>query len=271
MTTDRPAGDLGRKLREARERKGVSLRQIANSTKIAASVLEGLERNDISRLPGGIFGRGFVRAFASEIGLDPETTIQEFIAQFPDEVVTAGHPQARQFEDREALESDRRMTSTFMWLIALSIPIAAVVVYFTAAGRQLRPEAADEARVAQSPPPPASSVAPAGDAAATGIEQPADGRPADRGAADQLTATIAVKRACWVSATVDDQKQVSRTLQPGDPQTFVIRRQLVLTAGDAEAITLTINGASARPLGKPGQVVTTRLTPANFKEYLAAP
>src|SRR5437667_2581606 len=107
--------DFGGKLREARERRGISLRQIANATKISVSVLEGLERNDISRLPGGIFGRAFVRSFASEIGLDPEATIQEFIAQFPDEVVTAGHPQARQFEDREALESDRRMTSTFMW------------------------------------------------------------------------------------------------------------------------------------------------------------
>src|SRR2546428_6588805 len=131
MAVDRASSDFGGKLREARERRGVSLRQIANATKIAVSVLEGLERNDISRLPGGIFGRAFVRSFASEIGLDPEAIIQEFIAQFPDDVVTAGHPQARQFQDREALETDRRMTSTFMWLVALSIPIAAVVVYFT--------------------------------------------------------------------------------------------------------------------------------------------
>ena len=267
MTTDRPVGDLGRKLREARERKGVSLCQIANSTKIAVSVLEGLERNDITRLPGGIFGRAFVRAFASEIGLDPEATIQEFIAQFPDDVVTAGHPQARQFEDREALESDRRMTSTFMWLIALSIPIAAVVVYVTAAGRQSRPEAA-EAPVARSAPP-ASSAPQAGDAAAPGLDPSADGGPTEA-AADQLTAVVVVKRACWVSAIVDDEKQVSRTLQPGDPQTFVVRRELVLTAGDADAVTLTINGAAAKPLGKPGEVVTTRLTLANFKEYLAA-
>src|SRR5205823_8461432 len=125
MPADRTSDDFGSRLRDARERRGVSLRQIANATKISMGVLEALERNDISRLPGGIFGRAFVRSFASEIGLDPEATIQEFIAQFPDEVVTAGHPQARQFEDREALESDRRMTSTFMWLIALSIPIAA--------------------------------------------------------------------------------------------------------------------------------------------------
>src|ERR1700704_860191 len=107
MSPERPAGDLGRKLREARERRGVSLRQIADRTKIAVSVLEGLERNDISRLPGGIFGRAFVRSFATEIGLDPETTIQEFIVQFPQDSVTVGHPPSVQQVDNEAIESDR--------------------------------------------------------------------------------------------------------------------------------------------------------------------
>ena len=87
---DRPPGDFGRSLREARERRGVSLRQIANATKIGMSALEALERNDISRLPGGIFSRGFVRSYAVEVGLDPEATIQEFIAQFPHDSVTAG-------------------------------------------------------------------------------------------------------------------------------------------------------------------------------------
>ena len=57
-------GDVGAMLREARERRGLSLRQIANSTKIAMMTLEALERNDIARLPGGIFSRSFVRAYA---------------------------------------------------------------------------------------------------------------------------------------------------------------------------------------------------------------
>src|SRR5471032_277285 len=101
---NRPAGDFGRKLREARERRGVSLRQIANATKIGMSALEALERNDISRLPGGIFSRAFVRSYAIEVGLDPEATIQEFIAQFPQDSVTAGHPALTQAEDHEAIE-----------------------------------------------------------------------------------------------------------------------------------------------------------------------
>src|SRR6266446_1093992 len=121
MSADRTTGGFGAKLRDARERRGVSLRQIANATKIAMSALEALERNDISRLPGGIFSRAFVRSYAIEVGLDPEATIQEFIAQFPHDSVTAGHSTLTQAEDHEAIESDRRTATTFVRLIALSI------------------------------------------------------------------------------------------------------------------------------------------------------
>ena len=91
MSSDRPAsGDFGAKLRAARERRGISLREIASATKISVAALEALERNDISRLPGGIFSRAFVRSYAGEVGLDPEATIQDFIGQFPQDTVTAG-------------------------------------------------------------------------------------------------------------------------------------------------------------------------------------
>src|SRR5713226_10104765 len=114
MAADRPSSGFGATLREARERRGVSLRQIANATKISVAALEALERNDISRLPGGIFSRAFVRSYAIEVGLDAEATIQEFITQFPNDSVTAGHPASDQVEDREAVESDRRTAGTFL-------------------------------------------------------------------------------------------------------------------------------------------------------------
>src|SRR6202163_3876365 len=127
---DRPPGDFGRSLREARERRGVSLRQIANATKIGMSALEALERNDISRLPGGIFSRAFVRSYAIEVGLEPEETIREFIAQFPHDSVTAGHPTSAQLEDVGALDRDRRTSSALLRLIAFGLPIVGVVLYF---------------------------------------------------------------------------------------------------------------------------------------------
>jgi len=82
------AGDFGARMRHTREQRGVSLRQIAQTTKLSVSALEALERNDISRLPGGIFSRAFVRSYAAEIGVDPEDTVRDFLVQFPRESVT---------------------------------------------------------------------------------------------------------------------------------------------------------------------------------------
>src|SRR5437879_9252337 len=116
MSADSSAGSFGVKLRDARESRGISLRQIANATKISVSALEALERNDISRLPGGIFSRAFVRSYALEVGLDPEETIREFLAQCPHDFATAGHPSSERPEDSDTLESERRMASTFLRL-----------------------------------------------------------------------------------------------------------------------------------------------------------
>ena len=260
----------------------MTLRQIANATKISVSVLDALERNDISRLPGGIFGRAFVRSYAIEVGLDPEATIQDFIGQFPHDSVTQGRPTAEQTGDNETVESDRRMAGTFLSLVAISIPIAVAVLYFgTSAGRRApaqtsapaattAPAAAPAEKPPVETPPPPSAAAPESTppvvaATARAIEPPA---PSAAAAGDVLSVGLSVRRPCWVSATVDGQKRIERLLAAGDRQTIEVRREIVLTAGDAAAIDLTLNGAGARPLGKPGDVVTVRMNLANFKDYL---
>src|ERR1041384_4666571 len=149
MTAQKSASGFGDKLREARERRGLSLRQIANATKISMITLEALERNDITRLPGGIFGRGVVRSYALEVGLDPESTIDEFMGQFPHDSVTAGHPTTTQTEDHEAVESDRRMAMTFLRIVLISAAVT-FVIYFAVRGR----------RVEHTAPHPAPAVAP---------------------------------------------------------------------------------------------------------------
>jgi cytoskeleton protein RodZ len=257
MPSERPSGGLGKKLREARDRRGLSLGQIASSTKIAVSILDALERNDISRLPGGIFGRAFVRSFASEVGLDPEAAIQEFIAQFPHDSVTVGHSPSERTDEGETIESDRRMASTFVGLIALSIPIAAFVVYIGATGRGAQPALAHHAAT----PDRARAAAPPGDGHAA-LEAP-DG--------DGLTVDLSVRRPCWVSAIVDGNKEIDGMLPAGDRRTIHVRRELVLTTADGGAIEMMVNGAAAKPLGKSGNAVTARLDPMNFRQYLLAP
>src|SRR6185295_2423673 len=71
-------------IRSERERRNISIASIAASTKIKASLFEGLERGDVSQWPAGIYRRSFVRAYAEAIKLDPETVCRKFAENFPD-------------------------------------------------------------------------------------------------------------------------------------------------------------------------------------------
>ena len=116
--------DFGMKMKRLREERGVSLRQIADVTRISVSVLEALERNDISRLPGGIYGRAFVRSYAIEVGLDPEQAVRDFLSQFPQDSVIAGSPHAM---DLGHVPPPRRGGSSIV-VVAISAVIGAIVL-----------------------------------------------------------------------------------------------------------------------------------------------
>src|SRR5690242_4332392 len=244
MAPDRSVGDFGGKLRDARERRGISLRQIANRTKISAAALEALERNDISRLPGGIFSRAFVRSYASEVGLDPEATIQEFIAQFPQDSVTAGHSRSDQAEDTELFESDRRVASSVLWMILVSVPLAGLVLYFSMwRGRAEEPAGVDTGAAAPAAPAATAAAAPVA-TAAEAVSAPASAPPSAAAAEstvstapastsspapasppaqprgeDRLTIVLSARRPVFVSATADGKKAIGRLLQTGERET----------------------------------------------------
>lgn len=75
---------FGARLRAQRERQEISLSVIAEQTKIRSSLLDGLERDDVSHWPGGIFRRSYVRTYAQAIGLDPDAVVREFRELYPD-------------------------------------------------------------------------------------------------------------------------------------------------------------------------------------------
>jgi len=72
-------------LQRTRERRGISREEIADATKISASLFAELERGDLSRWPAGIYRRAFFREYAHRIGLPADATVSEFVRLFPDE------------------------------------------------------------------------------------------------------------------------------------------------------------------------------------------
>ena len=80
---------FGLTLRTRREHIGISLPDIAESTKISVAMLSGLERGDVSRWPKGIFRRSFFREYVAAIGLSPELLLNDFVRLFPDDAAAA--------------------------------------------------------------------------------------------------------------------------------------------------------------------------------------
>lgn len=73
-------GAFGEKLRKQREQRGLALDAISNSTKISTRMLRALEDEHFDQLPGGVFNKGFVRAYARQVGLDEEEAITDYLA-----------------------------------------------------------------------------------------------------------------------------------------------------------------------------------------------
>lgn len=261
--------DFGAKLRQARERRGVSLRQIAASTKISMAALEALERNDISRLPGGIFSRAFVRSYAIEVGLDPDETVREFLERFRGEPPPpAAASPAHVTEEESSFESQQRMASVLLKLVIISLPLIGVILYFT-----LRQRPAPEG---QGPAPApgvedqAATTSPIVTAPATPAPDPrlTTGRPPAPDTTRPMRLELHPNGPCWIALKIDGRDVFSRVMQPGERETYDVRESAEIVVGDAGAFAFSINGRAGRPLGATGQVRTARITRATLAEYI---
>jgi hypothetical protein len=82
-------GEFGEKFRKAREKKEFSLDDVSKVTKIGTRMLQAIEEENFDRLPGGVFNKGFIRAFAKCVGLDEQETINEYLECLRQEQVSA--------------------------------------------------------------------------------------------------------------------------------------------------------------------------------------
>ena len=125
--------ELGTRLKDARQAKGLSLNDIAADTKIAVPTLEAFERGDFGKLPGGIFGRAFVRAYALAVGVEPEGAVNEFLVEYArwqkERERTAKRPEISA-DDREFVERQRRALRTVRTvLIVAAVATLGILVY----------------------------------------------------------------------------------------------------------------------------------------------
>ena len=283
--------EFGAHLRKAREDRGVTLRQIATTTKISMVALEALEREDFSRLPGGIFSRAFVRAYALEVGLEPDQTVAAFVQEYD----KAASRQAERIprpevtaDDREFLERQHRASIILRWVIIalVLIVIAGLVLWqvrwgwLASATPSASPTAAEAAATqTASPPVAAPSSVPSAQGPSPGEAGPVAGSPAAAvtttgtaqaapDEADRVSLHVAVTEDCWIRVRVDGAVVFAELLRAGAERDVRPGREVLLDVGNAGAVKWTVNGRSARSLGRRGQTGSARLTKDTISQYV---
>ncbi|MBP6716105.1 MAG: helix-turn-helix domain-containing protein [Acidobacteria bacterium] len=262
--------EFGLHLKQARERRGISLRQIASATKISTVALEALERGDFSRLPGGIFSRAFVRAYAIEVGLDPEETVQ----QYTELAEAAALSSVREVAAAEITDDDRmfleRQRKAGVWLrvvaVALVIAIGGGIVWWrvSVSRGQAAPAVVNQEtlQTPQAPAPVEPTAVATSDAASS--TTPSTAAPVS---ARAVSIQLKADASCWVQVTADGRLVLSRNLSGGESQSFEADREITVQFGNAGAISWTVNGKPAKPLGAPGDVRRATITADTASQF----
>ena len=234
----------GARLRQAREQAGLTLHDVAEQTKIQRWILTAIEEGDLSRVPGGVFIRGYVTSYARAVGLDDERLWAEYRAETDTRVV-----------ETEAVEAPPEVRSSRpVWTI---VAIAAAVVVTAVLWRNMSRSNPDTTNVAL--PRPAQRASEVVPAAATSGPRPEAVVVVASTRGDGATlpsAPLVIKLNAssdvWVEAKADGEQRIYRLVTAGEDLTVDARREIVLRIGDASAVTYTINGAPGRSAWWPG-------------------
>lgn len=278
---------FGENLRREREMRGVSLAEIADATKISARFLKALEAEQFSKVPGGIFTRSFIRAYAKYLGLDEEHVLAEYqlIAQAKSDVDLSRLAMSRSTPARDAA----RARVLVYYLLAAALLSGGYTLFHysrrvaesqagipnpvsVSAAPSPGPSApAGSSTSDPAPPPAATGPAPAGptppeQAALPGQSVPPLTVPKVTQTEEGLVLQVAATERAWVAVDADGKTTLQRVLSPNEVETFKAKESFDVTTGNAQGIILTLNGETLRPLGRRGEVKSVHLSHDDLKK-----
>lgn len=287
---------FGARLKREREKRKITLDDISAATKIAPRFLVALEADQFDQLPGGIFNKGFVRSYASHLGLDENQTIADFVAASAPVVPEApleGAPVLASLADHvpESRIKSKTATDGLPWgMFALALLVFAFG--FALWGFHSREKSSPRIALvstpvtASSPAPAPSAVEPApvanpaaAETASSTSQSPVPEPAAGSTAAPAPTSTpqdsaenagefqvlVKARKDSWVTITADGKKVVQDTLAAPAEKSVAARNQVVIKTGNVGALDISFNGKKLASQGRVNQVKTLTFDPNGLK------
>jgi cytoskeleton protein RodZ len=267
------AASFGEQLRLAREERGIALREISDQTHIPTHYLEAIEANDYKRLPGGIFNKSFIKAYARHVGYDEKEALEAYARTAreqgaPEEVVSTPY-QPRVYTDGNSTRSP-------LVTLLLTVLILAILSLGVYAGLHWYQRRAAGQRQASGQPGASAANAPVTQTAnpnAANSNGPAQANATTPGATEAgLTVQIkAVGDKVWVRTFPDGGKSAEAILEPDETREFKPAQSLKIQYAKIKAkqLEITINGHPARvPTDARTNVVEMLITKDDYAQLL---
>ncbi len=276
---------FGEELRRERELRQIALREVSEATKISLRYLEALEVNEFGDLPGGVFNRGFVRAYAQYIGVDPEAMVNAYLLEEQGQSAADGgaaedsgvmrgprtgpeQAETKLMPERPAAAASTRLRWGLVAAVAVTLIVAVLLIYLAlrngspgngpAAPVETSPAASSTSEPGSTPEPPADDletdsaapVEPADDDA----DPPAAVEAAPRPASNRVTVSIRLARETSGRLNCDNRQiEVLDGMRANTTLTLACRRFLIVDAADAGAVLFGIGERAPEPLGADGE------------------
>ncbi len=234
---------LGAYFRELRVARGLSLEEVARTTRVGQGYLEALEADDLDELPAPVFTKGFIRVYCQTLREPPDEALARYRELIGEALVPAQPaPSARPIESR----GRGPVLVSLVLLIVLGLGLFALTLSL-----QRRAPRVDIPALPSSSP----ALAP--------IARPAPGlldvpKPAEGGPARLVARAI---EPTWISVQTDDGYVAQELLPAGATREWVSRNRFIVTIGNAGGVTLELNGQPLPPLGARGAVIRELILP----------
>jgi len=248
---------IGERLRNAREARGLTLQAMEGITRIRAVYLQALEDEQFDRLPGPVYARGFLRAYAAALGLDPDRLVESYAGAFhpPAQPLVGAHPVEIPIRPASPRAPLRRAAAYAGGILLASLIAVGIAGYLQV--RQFSQPVPPEA-VAPRPPPrpaqppgPSTPPAPPAPRSAGPLEAARRGPPLSlpRG----VTLEVRVSERSWLRVVADGQEVFQGLVPAGETRTWQADRTLTIRVGNSPGVQVLVNGEAYRPR-TPGRV-----------------
>jgi len=287
--TDLPAkgngpatGAFGDRLRREREMRGITLEEITESTKISRRHLEALESEHFDQLPGGVFNKGFVRAYARFLGIDEDRAVADYSAASNEQPEPEDKFPLEIHEEPKRALNRRRSHLPLVFAIAALVGVLVGYAFWVksrphtnesaaVSTQHATPAAATTAPPATTPVPVAESAPPAKEATAElSPSQPSSSQPAQAAPEKPVkpekvfVVQIKAKEDSWVSIVADGKSVMERVLTAEKNKKIKAGKTLILRTGNAGGIEVSFNGVSLGSLGNENEARTLTFNAAGL-------